>query len=61
MWPDEFAGVLTVPHGVGVGRAEGMNLVRGADGPSIPVVYDAPSKERKAGDGAIRADVFELP
>ena len=27
VWPDEFGGALTIPHGVGVDRAEGMTLV----------------------------------
>lgn len=62
VWPDEFgAGVLTVPHGEGFDRAEGIALVPGAERPSVLVVYDSPSEERRVGDAAVRADVFELP
>lgn len=62
VWPDEFAGrPLTIPHGEGVDRAEGMALLRGSDPTSVLVVYDAPSDERKVGERGVRADVFELP
>lgn len=59
VWPDEFGGpALTIPHGEGDDRAEGMTLVPGGN---IMVVYDAPSDERKAGEKAVRADIFGLP
>lgn len=62
VWPDEFGGpTLTIPHGEGVDRAEGMTLAAGGNPPSLLVVYDAPSAERKVGDRAVRADTFELP
>ena len=61
VWADELGGaVLTVPHGEGVDRAEGMALVPGATGPSVLVVYDAPSEARKVGRRGVRADVFRL-
>ena len=52
---------LTLPHGDGTDHAEGMTLLGGANPPSILVVYDAPSQERKVGDKAVLADVFGLP
>ena len=62
VWPDEFAGpALTIPHGAGVDRAEGISLVSGSNPPAILVVYDAPSPERMSGDRAVRADIFDLP
>jgi hypothetical protein len=62
VWPDEFGSPsLTIPHGEGVDRAEGMTLVPGSNPPSILVVYDAPSVDRKVGERAVRAEVFGLP
>jgi hypothetical protein len=62
VWPDEFTGrPLTIPHGEGADRAEGMALLRDSDPPSVLVVYDAPSDARKVGGRGVRADVFELP
>jgi len=58
VWPDEFAGVLTIPHGEGVDRAEGMTL---APGGNVLVVYDAPADERRVGASAVRADIFGAP
>ncbi|MGB7922990.1 MAG: DUF3616 domain-containing protein [Pyrinomonadaceae bacterium] len=61
VWPDEFgAPALTIPHSVGVDRAEGMSLVPDSNPLSLLVVYDAPSVERKVRDNAVRADIFEL-
>lgn len=62
VWPDELGGpLLTIPHGAGEDRAEGIALVPGANPPSLLVVYDAPSAARKVGDRAVRADIFGLP
>jgi len=62
VWPDEFKGpALTIPHGAGVDRAEGITLLAGGNSSSLLVVYDAPSENRKVGDAAVRADIFELP
>lgn len=62
VWADELEKrALTIPHGVGVDRAEGMTLVPGGNPPSILVVYDAPAAERKVGDRTVRADIFGLP
>lgn len=59
VWPDEFGSpALTIPHGEGIDRAEGMTL---APGGNILVVYDAPSDERMVGNNAVRADIFSLP
>lgn len=52
---------LTIPHGAGADRAEGIALVAGATSPSLLVVYDAASDERKIGDNIVCADIFELP
>jgi len=52
---------LTIPHGIGMDRAEGMALVPGGNPPSVLIVYDAPSDERKIGDRGVRADIFGLP
>ena len=51
---------LTIPHGEGADRAEGMVLVPGANPPAVLVVYDAPSEARKEGERAVRADLFSL-
>lgn len=53
--------MLTIPHGEGVDRAEGMTLVPSAIPPSVLIVYDAPSATRKVNDRAVRADIFGLP
>ena len=60
VWPEELGPPLDIPHGEGVDRAEGMALLRGNDPPSVMVVYDAPSAERRVGESGVRADVFEL-
>lgn len=61
VWSDELGGpVLSVPHGEGVDRAEGMALVPGANPPAVLVVYDAPSEARKVAGRAVRADIFSL-
>lgn len=62
VWPDELGDpMLTIPHGEGVDRAEGMTLVPSAIPPSVLIVYDAPSATRKVNDRAVRADIFGLP
>jgi hypothetical protein len=61
VWPDEFMGPgLSIQHGIGEDRAEGISLMADTNPQSILVVYDAPSADRKVGDRAVRADVFEL-
>ena len=61
VWADDLGKpVLSVPHGEGADRAEGMALVPGANPPAVLVVYDAPSEARKVGDRAVRADIFSL-
>lgn len=62
VWPDELGGpVLTIPHGEGEDRAEGIALLPGANPPSLLVVYDAPAAARIVGGKAVRADIFGLP
>ena len=61
VWAKKLGGpVLSIPHGEGEDRAEGMALVPGANPPAVLVVYDAPSAARKVGDRAVRADIFSL-
>lgn len=62
VWPDELVRpLLTIPHGEGVDRAEGMALIPDSNPPSLLIVYDAPSEARKSGARAVRADIFGLP
>jgi hypothetical protein len=61
VWAEDLGRpVLSVPHGEGVDRAEGMALLPGAAPPAVLVVYDAPAEARKVSDRAVRADVFRL-
>lgn len=55
---DDLKCELNVPFGKGEDRAEGITLLE--DDRSVLVVYDTPAGERKTGDDAIRADVFDL-
>lgn len=66
VFADQLQKIMDVPFGVGVDHAEGMALVPAADGGGrgIMLVYDAPSDERKRGEGSeavLRADIFPLP
>lgn len=61
VWAKELGSpVLTIPHGEGVDRAEGMVLLPGAGSKTALVVYDSPSDARKVGGRAVRADIFSL-
>ena len=61
VWSDDLGDpVLSVPHGEGGDRAEGMALLPGGGRPAVLIVYDSPSESRKVGDRAVRADVFSL-
>lgn len=55
--------VLDIPYGQGDGHAEGMTLFSPVEGeaPSLLVVYDAASEQRKQGAHAVLADIFPLP
>ncbi len=57
--------VLAVPYGTGkdAGRdhGEGIALIeRGGFPPRVMICYDSPVEGRLAGDGGVRADVFDL-
>lgn len=53
--------VLDLPYGDGDDHAEGIGLVGSPDRPGLLVVYDSPAKDRLTGDGAVLADVVQLP
>lgn len=57
------AAVLSLPHGEGNDRAEGLTVMdQGAGGtPAVLVVFDSPSASRLVGANAVRADVYRLP
>jgi hypothetical protein len=59
IFSDGLERVFEAPHGTGHDHAEGMALV--TDPKRLLIVYDSPSEERKVGDRAVIADVFELP
>lgn len=54
--------VVEVPFGQGNDHAEGLTLFSMADlpGPSLLVVYDSPSDDRKRNVGDVKADLFGL-
>lgn len=58
---EDLRHLLTVPHGHGTDHAEGVTLLEGPGAKSLLVVYDSPADERRVGQDAVRADVFELP
>jgi hypothetical protein len=53
--------VMTIPHCRGKDRAEGIELLAGADGAELLVVYDSSHQDRYAGASAVDAHVFALP
>jgi Protein of unknown function (DUF3616) len=55
--------LLSLPHGEGNDRAEGLTVMdQGTGGsPSVLVVFDSPSPGRLVGPNAVRADVYRLP
>jgi Protein of unknown function (DUF3616) len=57
---DVLIGELELTYGEGDDHAEGMGLV-GADGKLALIVYDSPAKARLADDGAVVADIVQLP
>ncbi|WP_432485452.1 DUF3616 domain-containing protein [Kineococcus esterisolvens] len=63
---DELPLVLELPHGQGEDHAEGIAVLppgaHGTDhGEQLLVVLDSPAAARHAGDGAMLADVWDLP
>ena len=55
--------VMTIPHRRSKDRAEGIELLSGAAGSELLVVYDSPHKDRCPGESKVEvdADVFTLP
>jgi hypothetical protein len=55
--------LLSLPHGEGTDRAEGLTVLdQGAGGsPTVLVVFDSPSPARLVGTSAVRADIYRLP
>lgn len=55
--------LLSLPHGDGTDRAEGLTVMDQAGGgsPAVLVVFDSPSPGRLVGTSAVRADVYRLP
>jgi hypothetical protein len=60
---DRLERVMDIPYGAGIDHAEGATLFdRPGEPAAVLVVYDNPSPERLAPDGAgVAADVFPLP
>jgi len=59
---DSLRKIRSIPFGQGVDRAEGITLfsISQDEIPSVLVVYDASSEDRKTGSRTLRADVFSL-
>lgn len=57
----ELEKLFEVDFGSGADHAEGMALVSDGESQQLLVVYDSPSDERRVGERAVRADVFDLP
>lgn len=53
--------VMAIPHRRGRDRAEGIELMEGADDPELLVVYDSPADDRLSGETLVDADVMALP
>jgi hypothetical protein len=59
--PAEARPLLTLPHGEGTDRAEGLTLLQDGGPASVLVVFDSPSAGRLVGDHGVKADVYRLP
>jgi hypothetical protein len=57
----DCSAVMTIPHRRGKDRAEGIELLPGAKGPELLVVYDNPDVDRGSGESIVYADVFAPP
>ncbi|HVG20975.1 MAG TPA: DUF3616 domain-containing protein [Blastocatellia bacterium] len=58
---DTLDKLFDVPYAYRADHAEGITLIsKAGESPALLVVYDSPAGERKIGEHAVRADVFEL-
>jgi hypothetical protein len=52
---------VELTYGEGDDHAEGMGLIGGPAGKLALIVYDSPAAARLANDGAVVADIVQLP
>jgi len=59
---DRLRKIKSIPFGQGVDHAEGMTLFSTAQDamPSVLIVYDSSSEDRKTGSRTLKADIFSL-